>query len=164
MLARPLNSSLWSKLMKIAVKIIASVIGIYSIVMLVGYAYSEYFTIKYLSDVKEFKIIIGYPLFLNFLFIATLVFGIIASVGLFRAKQWGRKYLNWLIVVGILIHIFQVIDAFYPDKLGYTLIEHSSGAIFFHSNFKWESIFTMWVILGIFLFINSKKCKNLLEP
>lgn len=150
--------------MKIAVKIIASVIGIYSIVMLGGYAYGEYFTVKYFSDVSEFKIIIGYPLLLNLLFIATLILGIIASVGLLRTKQWGRKFLNWLIAIGILIHIFQVIDAFFPDRLGYTLIEHSGGAIFFTSKFKWSSIFTIWVILGVFIFINSKRCKNLLEP
>lgn len=150
--------------MRIAVKIIASAIGIYSIVLLAGYVFSEYFTFKYLSDVSNFKLVIGYPLFLNILFIASLILGIIASIGLFKTKQWGRKYLNWLIAVGILIHIFQVIDVFFPDKLGYTLIEHSSGAIFFHSNFKWQSIFTMYVILGIFLYINSKRCKNLLEP
>jgi hypothetical protein len=150
--------------MRIAVKIIASVIGIYSIVILAGYAYSEYFTFKYLSEVSEFKIIIGYPLLLNILFISTLILGIATSIGLFRIKQWGRKYLNLLIAVGIVIHIFQVIDSFFPEKLGYTLIEHSGGAIFFTSRFKWQSIFTMYIIIGVFLFINSRRCKNLLEP
>lgn len=150
--------------MRIAVKIIASVIGIYSIVLFAGYVYSEYFTIKYLWDVSEFEIIIGYPLLLNILFITTLILGLIASVGLLRSKQWGRKYLNWLIAVGILIHIFQVIDVFFPDRLGYTLIAHSGGAIFFTSSFKWQSIFTMYIIIGVFLFINSRRCKNILVP
>ena len=150
--------------MRLAVKITASIIGVYSLVLLIGYAIGEYFTIKYLSDVRDFEIIIGYPLLLNILFLATLILGIIACIGLLRFKRWGRKYFNWLVAAGILIHIFQVIDAFYPDKFGHTLFEHSSGAIFFTSSFKWQSILTMYLILGVFVFINSKRCINLLEP
>jgi hypothetical protein len=150
--------------MKIAVKIIALVIGVYSIVILIGYAVGEYYTLKYLSDVSGFEIIIGYPLFLNILFLTASILGVIACIGLLRMKQWGRKYFNWLIAVGILMHIFQVIDAFFPDKLGHTLIEHSSGAIFFTSSFKWQSILIIYLILGFFAIINSKRCRNLFIP
>ncbi len=150
--------------MRVAIKLISSAIGLYSIGLLVLFIIGEYFTYNYLTGVNGLKLVFGYPLFLYFTLLISMLLGIVAAIGLFKYKKWGIIYLNLLVAINIIIHIFQVIEKFFPGRLGYILFEHDSGAVFYTNKFEWYNVLIMITALAAFLFINSKKCKKVFQP
>ena len=149
--------------MRKIVRAISVILFIYFIIATVGAVIGLLVSLKYLAGLNEYKIVFGYPLFLQTTITILAPVGLISSIGLYFYKNWGRYFANISLASIIILFFLSLFEKFFPNYFGYTLLESDGSFIFFHSSFNWEVIISAAFSLVALYFLNSSSFKKVLN-
>ena len=147
--------------MRIIVRAISVLFFIYFIFASVGAVFGLYLTYSHLFGANDFKLVFGYPLFLEIMITIMAPIGLISSIGLYFYKNWGRYFANFVLASTIVLFTIKLFEKYYPDNFGYTLLESDGSYIFFSSSFNWEVILSTTISVFLLFLLNTGTCKRI---
>jgi len=147
-----------------AVRAVATLILLYSIMSLAGQIAFGYSLFRSLKEMENYKIIIAYPLFLEATIIVLTIAGLICAFGLFSMKRWSRYLANMVLTSAIVLFLFTLVGKSFLSLLDTPLVQSEGRFIYLYGSIDWHGSIAVLGAIGILFILNGSKCKNTFSP